>query len=403
MRMGAYYFDQGRTSAMKDVRTRAADGLTHLLGPCHRTTLKARSGAAYAPLIEGDVKVARDAYVQIAHDQLLVSKGKPSLDYYNTLIFQGQAEYLMNDFSSAVTTLSTSSAGFLREKGGESNYYLSAHLWYSIVIAAQGKLDVAIQFMEAIRQKRHEQYGGLDGFANTVRIFLGDFYRRNGSREESIQHAEAGLDNRSQVKSFAHPAVIDTAVRLVIVYRHFGLASNATKLLDELLTRSDLGQHDKFVQRCQVNHLHALLLYEQGEVDKAISQLHDFLARLEPERTGRVTLCALLDLALMLRKRNAEGDDDLSHSLFDGLLVPFASAVQADEGGDHKPDSPRVLRLAEEALRIFRYQSGEKADALLKAEGMKWRRPRALWLPLGMPAADTTWMGPPGEVGKELA
>ncbi|KAG9249977.1 uncharacterized protein F5Z01DRAFT_667675 [Emericellopsis atlantica] len=391
MRLGAYYFDQGSTSKMGDVRTRAANGLAQLLGKCNPTTLQARADAAYAPLLKGDALKAHDIYVHVAQDQQSFSKGGSRLSYYKTLVSQGQAEYLMSKYTSALATLSRSSSWFLQEKGDKSNYYLTAHLWQSLVVSAKNGLEEAIKSLEEIREKREQRYGRLDGFANTVRIILGDLYRRAGSYDQSIRNAESGLHFREQVRPFSHLAVIDAALRLVIVYRHFGLADRALKLLVKVNDEGEINQGDKFVQLCQVRHLHSLLLYEGREVSKAIAQLYDFVTCLDPRQTNRAILWALLDLALMMRHRNAPGDAELAHLLFGGLVIP-----QVDDDDDRERDSDRVLKLAEKALLTFRRESLEEAERLLHEEGMTWSRPEFLWLPLGMPAADTTWIAEPG-------
>lgn len=101
----------------------------------------------------------------------------------------------------------------------------------------------------------------------------------------------------------------------------------------------------------------------------------------------------------MLRRRGGEGDSDRASSNFDGLVVerdePSLQLADELEDAFTVPDPPRLLDLAEKALRLVRGRKFEEAKELLDREALEWAREDDFYLWVGGPAADTTWMRAP--------
>ncbi|KAJ6447172.1 lipase 2 [Purpureocillium lavendulum] len=395
MRLGFYYFDVGRITDMGQVRAQVAEGLIHLLGPRHPLTLQARSDAAYAPLFGGEVRKAHQLYVDIAEDMRAVNPEVEEPNLFWTLLFQGQAEYLMNDIAKALETLACVKAGFLRTLGPESNGFLAAQLRYAQVDASKGNTTRSIETLEEVRQIRERQYGTDDSFAVTTRLYIGDLYRiKRDSR--SLANLERGVDFRRQFMPISHLVTLDPAIILAIAYRDFEMNYAAEDLVEELETHGMLEGQDRFVRYCQVKHLRALLLFDGGETDRAIDLLQGLLIQTDREQNNRALLWVRQDLARMLRYRGRDGDQQAATVVFNGLVCQKSSG---DDAWGDEPDSPRLLHFAEKAVGLVRERKVAEAERLLETEGLQWVREADLWLNMGIPGADTTQMQPPRELG----
>lgn len=400
MRLGFYYFDVGRIDDMERVQTHVAESLCELLGKQDPLTLQARSEAAYAQLHKGNVSEARNTYKSIATDQREIMPEGHRTELYWTLFYQGLAEYLLNEYPEALHTLASVSAGFLSIEGPEGNGFLCAEIYYAQVNAAKGAIEQAIDTTQTVRKKREELYGSDDGFATLARTFLSDLYRKHGSQERSLSNIQTALKLRKRLFRITHPLVIDASLRLAIVYRDFDLEHEAWEVIDRLEDESQLEGKDKFYELCQTQHIKALLLFGDGETDRAISILQSLLINTDPEQVNRPLQWIRLDLADILRYRQKGDDKDTAKALFDGVVVEKgADSEHGIKSGE--PDPPKQLEIAEKALRLFRKGKMSQAQALLEEEGFEWSRERSLWLPLGMPAADTTVMKPPRGLGEK--
>ncbi|KAF4341381.1 hypothetical protein FBEOM_4730 [Fusarium beomiforme] len=362
MHLGFYYFDKGRMTEMADVREKVATGLTDLLGRRHPLTLRALSDAAYTFLFNNELRTARRLYKEVADDQHEVVGGDDPSPYF-TLVFKAQAEYLMLDSSTALSTLADSLAGFIRTTGPQSNGYLIAQLWYAVANASAGHIGQAIKMMEFIRDKRKEQYGPEDSFGVATQIFVGDLYRKLGSEREALQNIEPALRFRRGFWPISHFLTLDTAIVLAITYRDFGKDDECAEIIQELEEHAGLDREQNRVRSCQVKHLRALLLFENGHLDKPIRMLEALLIQTGEEHNNRALQWVRLDLAYMLRYRGGEGDEGLASSLFDGVVTDLANDP------DDEPDPPRWLEIAEGALKLLRAALGSRGDFVDVARG----------------------------------
>jgi tetratricopeptide (TPR) repeat protein len=394
IQLGFYYFDKGRMTEMADVRKNVATGLTQLLGRRNPLTLRALSDAAYTFLFNNELHKARRLYAGVAADQReVVGESDPSP--YFTLVYQSQAEHLMLDSSAALSTLTDSLAGFIRTTGPQSNGSLIAQLWYAVANASAGQIEQAIKMMEFVRDKRREQYGPEDSFGIATQIFMGDLYRKLGDEEKALENIEPALRFRRGFWPISHFMTLDTALILAITYRDFGNDDEAAEIIQELEEHARLDCDQNFVRACQVKHLRALLLFEDGNLNQPIRLLETLLIETNEAHNNRALQWVRLDLAYMLRYRGGEGDEGLASSLFHGIVT------DQTHDPDDEPDPPRWLEAAEGALKLLRLGNTQGAKDLLEKEKLHWAREETLWMWLGVPAADTGWMRLPKGLGDD--
>ncbi|KAF5678633.1 hypothetical protein FHETE_1185 [Fusarium heterosporum] len=392
MHLGFYYFDRGRMTDMAKVRAEVAAGLSELLGRRNPLALKSSADAAYTFLFNSQLRKARELYAQVAQDQLKVVDEDDPNPYF-TLVYQAQAEYLMMDSSTALSTLTNSMAGFIRTTGPQSNGYLIGQLWYAVANASAGHIEQAIEMLEFVRDKRKEQYGPEDSFGIATQIFAGDLYRKIKVETKALDNIKPALTFRRGFWPISHFMTLDTALVLAITYRDFWNSDGAAEIIGELERDANLDQEQNFIRSYQVKHMRALLQFEDGNVNQSIRSLEKVLIDVDAKRDNRAVHWIRLDLASMLRYRAGEGDTQLASSLFDGIVTD-----QTDDPGD-EPDPPRWLRVAEDALKLLRYDKVKEANKLLLEEKLHWVREETLWMWLGVPAADTGWMRPPEGLG----
>ncbi|KAG5657886.1 hypothetical protein KAF25_007919 [Fusarium avenaceum] len=394
MHLGFYYFDKGRINEMADVRKDVATGLSELLGRRHPLALQGASDATYTFLFNGQLKKAQRLYAEVAKDQRkVVDEDNPSPFF--TEVFQAQAEYLMMEYSTSLSTLTDAMAGFIRTTGPQSNGYLVGQLWYAVAHASAGNTEQAIKMLEFVRDKRKEQYGPEDSFGIATQVFAGDLYRKLKVEENALENIKPALDFRRGFWPISHFLTLDTALVLAITYRDFWKDDKAAEIIGELERDAKLDQKQNFIRACQVKHMRALLLFEDGNIDQSIRILEAFLIEIGSERNNRAVYWIRLDLATMLRYRAGEGDAALASSLFDGIVVD-----QTDDPED-EPDPPRWLETAEDALKLLRFDKVTEAKKVLQEENLRWAREETLWMWLGVPAADTGWMRLPQGLGSD--
>ncbi|KAF4955751.1 hypothetical protein FGADI_4322 [Fusarium gaditjirri] len=394
MHLGFYYYDKGRMTEMAEVRREVAAGLKDLLGPRHPLALRAAADAAYTFLFNNELRKAQRLYAELAKAQREVG-GPDDASSYFMLVYKAQAEYFMLDSPKALATLTDSLEGFFRTLGPESNGYLIAQLWYAVVHASAGHIEQGIKLLESVRDKRKEQYGPKDSFGVATQIFLGDLYRKLGSDEGALQNIQPALGFRRSFWHLSHFLTLDTALVLAITYRDFGRQDESAEIIEELENDGGLDREQNIIRACQVKHMRALWLFEDGQLDKAIGILDLLLIEIDEKHNNRALQWVRLDLAYMLRYRGRDGDEGTAGSLFDGIVTDEANDP------DDEPDPPRWLEIAERALKLLRRGNIDGANTLLGREKLRWAREETLWMWLGMPAADTGWMRLPKGLGDD--
>ncbi|KAF5657595.1 hypothetical protein FHETE_10354 [Fusarium heterosporum] len=395
MRLGFYYFDKGRMSDMASLRSEVAKGLSDLMGRSHRLALQASSDATYALLFNGELREAQKIYFKVVKDQKNVVDEHDPSPYY-TYVYLAQTDYLMMDYRKSLGTLKLSEEGFIRAAGLHSNGHLVVQLWTAVISASLRDMKSSIKILELVRDKRKEQYGPDDSFGIAAQIFAGDLYRKLGVEGKALENIKPALSSRRAFWPVSHFLTLDTALILAITFRDFGYDSEATRIITELEQDENVNQEQNFIRSCQVKHMSALLLFDGGNINQAISELERFLIELDKERNNRALYWIRLDLAHMLRYREGEKDAESACALFDGIVTGLVhdKAISVD------PTRRRAI--AEKALNLYRSNKIDAAKDLLQGEKLRWVREESLWMWLGVPAADTAWMKPPQNVNPSL-
>jgi len=158
------------------------------------------------------------------------------------------------------------------------------------------------------------------------------------------------------------------------------LITCATSSEEEIEEGAD-NLHSQFERYCQVAHLKGLLLAQGGFIDVAIHLLQNTVTQAEGDQNNRALLWIRLDLATLLRRRDAEGDRDQASANFDNIVKNISGDY--DPGFPDDPDPPRLLAAAEKALRLVRARKHAEARRELDLEQVDWRRPSDFWLWVG--------------------
>jgi tetratricopeptide (TPR) repeat protein len=267
-------------------------------------------------------------------------------------------------------------------------------LSYAYAIARQGQLDQALAILESIYTSRSKLFGPENAMVLMAQVALAEVQRKLGSLEPAESNLSEAYEARMRVWGITPFASIDTVIHLIIVCREAGKPNQAQEYVDILSWPHIL---EPFFERfCQVSHLRALLLIDAGKQEQGraiLSSLMDLSLQKGRESNNRSLLWVRLTLATILRQG---GKDDEASELFEDLVTTSggddSDSVHSLDG---EPQPPRVLEIAEKALRLVRDRKQRQAELLLDENGLKWKRVRDFWIPSGGPAADTGWMSGP--------
>ncbi|KAH6619654.1 hypothetical protein B0J18DRAFT_492436 [Chaetomium sp. MPI-SDFR-AT-0129] len=344
--LGDFYFDMGSPEKLAPVRERVHKGLQDLLGPRHVLSLRAKSDVGYVRLYGGRVREAWRIYTEVADAQREVV-GKDDIHYLGTLIYKGESEYYGAGFDTAILTFTAASAGILKTLGPDSWQYTGAQMWYAFALAQLNRLDEAADLLQAVRQRRRDQFGPQDTFATAVQIALAEVLQMLGRDAEAIDYLQLTLEERRGTYSLSDIFRLDVELALARAY-------NATGLL---------------------------LAGEDEAIGEAIDLLQDVLVQAERDQNNRALLWIRLDLATLLRQRRDPGDEEQASSNFDNIIKDVSG--DCEPGLLEHPDPPRLLAIAENALRLVRSRESGEARKLLDSELVDWVRPKDLWLWIG--------------------
>lgn len=396
MRLGYYYLNAGEMPACVSVRERAAQGLLDLLGLRNPLTLMARADMAYGYINQGRMKIAHDIYAEVVELQRQVI-GTRDPEYFRTMLYKGQTEYYMCDFVASSQTQALSSAGLLKTTGPENFSYLASRLWYALPFVQLGQFATALEILQPVFKRRREKHGDSDKMATMFQVAIGDVLRKLEKGPECIVALKETLSARLGFWEFSHLLTLDVAIELLAAYRDFDYKEDAPKLLARIETE---GQPRRLPARhFQTSHLKALLLSDGGEINRAIELLQTLLVETSRDRYNRALLWIVLDLAVLLRRRDGEGDKKQASSNFENIVCyneyDTDPAEMPDTDSFATVDPPELLELAEQALKLVRTRNFDRAKQLLEQKNATWVREEDFWLWVGSPAADTAVLKPP--------
>lgn len=379
MAVGDFYFIAGFTEKVCLLRPHILAALQTLLGPRHRLTLRAKSDAAHLRVHTGRMIAARRMYTEVVNIQRDVL-GENSSQFLDTLSLKGQTEYFMTDFVAAVLTWTKVSVGALGLLGPDHFLYIVAQMWYAQAMVYMGQPEPGLQTLQSLLERRREVTGADDGFVNVAQLYVGEILLLLGRYEESIAALDIVLIWRRGYYPLSNIYRLDAEITLAFAYYAAGRDEEAVNLVKQVEEEA-LNLYFEFQRYCQVAHVKGLLLAKAGSLDEAIHLLQDTITQAYEDQGNRALLWIRLDLATLLRKRDAEGDRDQASANFDNLVKDVSG--ENDPGFPDEPDPPRFLAVAERALRLVRAGKDAEARRELDSEQLDWRRPSDLWLWLG--------------------
>lgn len=372
---GEYYFNMAMTKEAGTLREEVFPALKELLGPLHALTLRAKAEFACSKMFRGDMRAARELYTSVADVQLSMH-GENSLQYLETLIWKGQSEYYMTDFASAATTWAMTLAGFLKVVGPDRWQYLATQMWYARCLSYMGQLDLALELLQSVVQRRRELFGPGDTFANFVHLNVAEVQLLLRHNQEAVTTIQDLIAWRRETYPIANNVRLDAEIALSFAYQAIGMHEAALSILQEIEQVVDL--NDRFHQGCQITHIKGIILAKQGSRNQAINLLQEKVIQTKEDQNNRALLWICLDLATLLRSRGADGDEDQASANFDNLVKDVSDKSQPSIPGE--PDPPRLLAVAERALRLLRVRRQAEARKVLDEEAVDWCRPSDLWL-----------------------
>ncbi|KAI1170940.1 hypothetical protein F4777DRAFT_591564 [Nemania sp. FL0916] len=363
-----FYFIVTRPKEATAVREEVFVGLQSLLGSRHHLTLQAKADVAYSRLYAGKMRVSRRIYAEVVDIQREVL-GEHSSLFLNTL-----------NFMAATITWTKASAGLLAVLGPDSWQYLSAQLWYARGATYLGQLDLALQILQSVAQKRRELFGAGDKFLSAVQMNVGEIQLLLGQHKESIATLLHVLKQRREAYPIMHGFRLDAEITLATAYQTAGMNDMALTIIHEI-EEGVCDLKSQFQRYCQVTHLKGLLLVEGGSLNEAIHLLHSTVIQAEEDQFNRALLWIRLDLATLLRRRDIECDRAEASILFDNIVKDISG--DNEPGFPDEPDPPRLLAAAERVLRLVKSRKYAEARQELESECLDWRRPSDFWLWVG--------------------
>jgi tetratricopeptide (TPR) repeat protein len=393
IRLGSWYMMAPDLEAADKVKKEVVEGLTKLLGAKNPLTLRARAALALNYFIVGKMRLAAETYLDISRTQLEVV-GADKSDSFESLMYAAAAQYYMTEYSLSSTNQSQAATGFWRILGPSSTFTLTSQLFYGFSLAGLAQLDPSLAIFEDIYRRRSEVLGPDNGMGLHAQVALADVARKAGLFEKAESNLMKAYEARIRIWGIKPFTSVDTAIHLIILCREIGKAEKAEEYIQALLKPGIL---EPYLERlCQVSHLRALLKIDAGYYDIARDILLPLLGKIYQagrESYNRSFLWLLLTLATTLRHI---GKIDEASELFEDLVEPIPESDSNSVSSlDGEPEPPRLLKIAEEALRFVRGRKQREADQLLEENNLRWKREADFWIPTGGPSADTAWMRGP--------
>ncbi|KAK4168220.1 hypothetical protein QBC43DRAFT_201581 [Cladorrhinum sp. PSN259] len=378
MTIGDYYLIAGLTDRLTETREAVYKELHDILGPRHRLTLRAHSDLAFIRILDGKMWASHNMCMKALSMQRDVY-GEHSQGFLEICGFKGQSEFYMADFVAAVITFTKLSAETLSAMGPDSWLYLTGQWWLAQGLAYLGQLEPALRTSDSVVKKRRGLFGPSDSFADIVQITVGEIQLLLGQRDEAIASITEVVCRAREERSLSESVfrLDGEFVLAVAYYTAGGKDGEALAIVDEIEPVIKSRRFD-YQRHCQLIHLKSLLLVRGNKLDEAIHLLQSALTQTEADQENRILLWVRLDLATLLRARNATGDLEQAAANFDNLVKDVSG--EEGLGFPDEPDPPRFWEAAERALRLVRDRKHLDAKRELEAEGLEWKRGSDFWL-----------------------
>jgi tetratricopeptide (TPR) repeat protein len=374
--LGTLYSHKGLAKEQMALRKLIIPTLLDHFGANHSLVLRNQGYMAFSQMLCGRMRAAHHMYTRVAQSQRALV-GEDNIAFVEALHYRGESEYLMADFTKALLTFTKALAGFLTITGHTSWSYLAASLWYGRSLAQLGEVEKALSLWQDALQKRVDEHGDNDEFATIMRIGIADLLRSLGRHGEAISQLRICLSRWRKSKRVTDKSRLDAEIMLARTLQESGMNQQAMFMVKEL---EQIDCHATYFERyCQVVHIKGLILSAADDtLNDAIHALERILICVEPDQNNRALLWIRLDLAKMLKRRGSEGDEDLAHAVFDGVIKDWSSSHAP--GFPDEPDSAHLLAVAEEALTLLRCHKHNSLRTLLEGQQVNWARESDLWL-----------------------
>ncbi|KAK3947908.1 hypothetical protein QBC32DRAFT_352879 [Pseudoneurospora amorphoporcata] len=370
-----YYLNVGLAEEEAATREEVARKVHELLGPKHPVVLLSKSSIAWTRLCNGKMRAAYKIYTEVAEGRREVV-GEDDAGFVEALHYQGMALYYMGDFAAALVMFTKTAAEMLRLRGSDNWSYHGAKVCHGLGLAQLGKANLSLPIIRSVFEERLQLPGSPDEITVATQASMADVQRELGYHHEAITNFQKALEIRRGSYPASNVLRMDIEIKLARTYQEAGMLQEAEDMMGEIEEGGGLQNH--FERYCQVAHIKAKMALARGLVDEAIVMLQQTVVEAEQDQGNRALMWIRLDLATMLRQRNSEGDVEQASSNFDSVLKDVSG--ESEPGFPDEPDSPRLLALAEKALKLVRENKYAEVHQLLESEQVDWARPSDLWL-----------------------
>jgi hypothetical protein len=400
IRLGNYFNTGGRSEAewqrAYDYKKRVAVGYRRVLGARNPIYLRAATAMYQEYFWQKRFAEAERGLTEVSEVQREVL-GEQEADYFLSLQLLGLAQYSLNKYSEALSTLRRSGAGLSSLFGGSSPLFLITELYEGYVLDRLGDLSGAYLLYDDIWVQWVSIHGANQPFSLMVQTAIGSIYRKRREYKDAERVLLEAYGERQRIFTIDANLSVDSVIQLAVLYRESGRGEKAIELLNEI-SASVVFATD-FERSCQVIHIRALIDFDSGLYDRpriSLLRLLDEATGEKRNNNNRELLWVRVNLADVLRQHD---DSNQALMLFAELVEPANdSDVRGQPGSPSLAEEPELrehLVIAERAIRLVKDAQPENADLLLRREGFQWKREEDFWILQGGPITDTAGMVAP--------
>lgn len=389
-RLGDFYTLQGKSERRYETFKVVSEGLQEILGRENPLVLKARFMFIACLPPRREYEKALEQATEISELQEKICELEKE-DYWKTLQLIADVQFYMTRFEVAAATQAKVVKGWQGVATAKRFNKQISDMMSGHIFEARGILEDALITYELVEKLQNKVYGDKDVLTLYACVSMASIYRKQKRFEEARKRFVHALTERQILYGEKNKSVVDTMIQIIILDREEGRSLDYAQALIDML-RENGSLDDKYERYCQVQHLQAILFYDQEQPEDACKVLRTLLHEQteDSETNNRPLLWVRLTLATILRE---QGEDDEASSLFMDIVT---STVRGDVSPSFESvDFPRELEIAEKALRYVRDKKQYEADHLLQEHDLQWKRQSDFWMLEGIPSADTASMKGP--------
>jgi tetratricopeptide (TPR) repeat protein len=403
IRLGQYFNVGGRNNKEHrrayQYKMAVAEGFEDVLGYRHPLTLRARTEVFKEYFYQKRFGEAEHGLAEIVEAQREVI-GEDDIDFYFTLQLLGSVQLCITDFEQSIATLGEAADGFRRLSGKDYLYTLQTEFYIGLALERTPRLAEADDIYQRLIQVFIPDGGASHPFSLMLKTALGSVLRKLGRYTEAEDVLIESFNARRALFTNEDVITIDSALQLAALFYESERGGEGTGYLD-FVSQTEI-VNDEFERHCQEQHIRALIAFGTGSFSEPIAALQRLLSTVSGDgrdKNNRELQWARITLADALRQA---GNDDDALMVFSNLVTPLADenvplnkveeSVTFPSTMAEEPESRGQLELAEKALRLVKAAEPEKAELLLRDNGLKWLRKADFWALAGGPITDTASM-----------